>query len=110
MTTTRRAPPDVLDDLGRVQRILKEDLAAEELRHEDAHELPEDVAQRDEAEEAERVHDAFPTHVLPYLLFERREVGEKVRVRQHDAARLSRRSRSVDNLDDVVAADAFVPV
>ena len=80
--------PDRAGDLRRVERVLKVNLAAEHLRHEKPHELPEDVAERQEVEEANRVDDALPARILHDLLFERREVGEQVAVRQAHAARL----------------------
>src|SRR5207248_804768 len=74
-----------------VERVLKVNFAAKELRHEEPHELPEDVAERQEVEEADGVDEALPTQVLPRLLFERREVGEQVAVREADAARVGGR-------------------
>src|SRR5919202_394448 len=50
--------------------------------------LSEDVAERQEAEEAHGVYETLPAHVLLNLPFERGEVCEEVSVRETDAARL----------------------
>jgi hypothetical protein len=96
---------DDLDDLRRVERVLEVDLAAEELRDEDSHELPEHVAERYEVQKPYRVHQPLPLDVTTYLRFERREVGEEVPVREEDAARLGRRPRREDDLRQVVFGD-----
>src|SRR5919202_1048847 len=41
--------PHGLDDLRGLERVLEKDLAADDLRDKDAHELTEDVAERHEA-------------------------------------------------------------
>ncbi len=45
------------------------DFAAQELRHEETQELPENVAQGDEIEEANRMKEPLPFNVLLYLRF-----------------------------------------
>src|SRR5205085_11607566 len=94
-----------VDDLRGVERILEEDFAAQKLRHQKAHELSEDVAERQKAEEAYGVYETLPAQVLLNLLFERREVGEKISVREADAAWLCGRARSVNDLDEVAVGN-----
>ena len=95
------------DDLRRVERVLKVDFAAEELRHEDAHELAEDMAERQQVEEADRVEGPFPLAVLVDLALKRAEVRQQVAVRDDDALRLGGRPRREDDLGDVVFANVF---
>src|ERR1041384_191931 len=82
--------PHSVDQFTRAQVVLQEDLRADELRHEDGHELAEDVAERHEVQEAQGMKEALPTAIFIYLSFDGREIGEQVAMRKHDALRLGR--------------------
>ena len=73
------------------------------MRQEDAEELAEDVAERQQVQEAQRMEDALVLEIFADLAFERLEVRQDVAVRDDDAAWLGRGAGGEDNLDDVVA-------
>src|SRR5205085_4281800 len=83
-------------------RVLKVDFAAEELRHEDAHELAEDMTERQQIEKANRVKRSLPLTILVNLALKRTEVRQQIALRDDDAFRLGGRPRCEDDFGDVV--------
>ncbi len=81
---------------------MKEDLAAKQLRDEDAHELPEDMAERHQVQKANGMKRALPLEIFLDLSLKRREVRQQISMRENHAFRVSRSARSKDDLGDVV--------
>ena len=99
-------PLDDLQDFGRVERVLENDGRGQQLRQEDAEDLAEDVAEWQKIQKAKRVKDALVAQVFADFVFERRQVGENVAVRNDDAARFGSCARGENDLHDVVASRA----
>ena len=57
---------------------LVEGITAEQLRHEDAEKLPEDVADRQQAEKPDGINGPFPFQIFVDFIFERTHVGQDV--------------------------------
>ena len=70
---------DGFDNLSWYQGLLKEDGAPEKLGHEDAHELTEDVAERQQVEETYRMNEALPFQIPLNLPFQRRQLAMRLR-------------------------------
>src|SRR6185369_4348748 len=79
-----------INDLRRIQRVLKEYFAAEQLRYEYPHELTEYVTQRDQVEKSQRVNEAFVLEIFPNLGFERIDVRKNILMSKADAFGLGR--------------------
>ena len=86
------------NDFRRIERILKMNAAPKQRRDPYAHELPENVARRNEVQKTERVNKSFPLEVGLYARFKRFEVGENVSVRYHDPFWLRSRARGKNDL------------
>src|SRR5205823_9737763 len=95
------------DDLGGVERVLKVDFAAEYLRHEDAHELAEDMTEWQQVEKADRMKGPLPLAVLVDLALKRAEVRQQIAMRDDDALRLGSRPRREDDFGNVVFGNGF---
>src|SRR5258708_11655800 len=76
---------------------------AEERRNEKGHELSEDVAERHQRDEAERMKRALVFQVGLRAAFDGFEVGEKISVRENDTARLGCGAGGEEDLRDVLA-------
>ncbi len=81
---------DRANDLGRIRRRLKHNRRTEQRWNEQSHDLAEDVAERDERNEAQRMHPLFVTAIRIDTAFEWLEVGEEVSVGKDDASRFGR--------------------
>ncbi len=81
---------------------MKENLATEQLRHEDAHELSEDMAQRKEIEKTNGVNHALPFQIALNLPLEWSQVRHQIAVSDDDPFRLSRRAGCEDDLYGIV--------
>ena len=90
------------NDLRRLVRLAEIDFSGKELWNEDSHQLSKDVAQRQQAEKAQWMYESFPTRVSLEFFFNRREVGEEISMCETDAFWFGGRSRSEDDLDEVV--------
>ena len=60
----------------------------------DAHELAQDVAQGHEVKKAEGMEELLPLNVVLNFRLQRKEVGEQVTMREHDALWLRGRTRT----------------
>src|SRR5258706_2739764 len=80
---------------------------AEERRNEKGHELSEDVAERHQRDEAERMKRALVFQVGLRAAFDGFEVGEKISVRENDTARLGCGAGGEEDLRDVLAGERF---
>ena len=100
---------DRFNHFTRVQRVLKVNFALQEWRHQNSHELTEDVAQRNQVQKPHRVKPAFPAQVLLDFLFERCQVREQVTMRQANAPRFGSGSGSKNDLDKIVRFETAPP-
>src|SRR6266496_3357983 len=96
-----------VDDLRRIQRVLKEHLAGEYLRHEDSHELTKYVTERKQVQKSHRVNEAFVFEVLLNLGFKRVDVGKHVSMREAHTFWLGGSTRSENDLGNVAVDDFF---
>src|SRR5436309_1202025 len=79
--------------------------SAQQLRQENAEELSEDVAQRKQIQEANRVYPFFVLEVFANFDFQRFDVGEQIGVGDHDALGLGGGAGGEDDLKSVGAGD-----
>src|SRR5262249_16233322 len=84
-------PFNCRDDFRRIKRALEKDFAGKQPRHEHAHKLTEDVAERQQAQKPDWVEWALELQVPGDLGFEWRDVRQQVPMRQADTFRLRRR-------------------
>src|SRR6185436_4364719 len=73
---------DCRHDFRRFVRLAEINFSREELRNKDSHQLPEDVTQGQQAQKAQWMYETFPTRVSLEFLFNWREVGEEISVRE----------------------------
>src|SRR5262249_50871194 len=66
---------DRRDDFRRIEVALKKDLTEKQSRHEYSHKLPEDVAERQQAQKPDRMKWSLELQILFDFGFERRDVG-----------------------------------
>src|SRR5215216_3730526 len=76
---------DCRHDFRRLVRLAEVDFSGKELWNEDSHQLPEDVAQRQQAQKAQWMYEPFPTCIPFEFFFNRREVREEISVCETDA-------------------------
>src|SRR5262249_46236544 len=72
---------DAMDDVAGLERVLKENGAAQQRRKINAQELAEDVTEREEIQKTQRMHKSFVPRIGGDLLLERRDVGQHVAMR-----------------------------
>ena len=99
---------DRAGDFGGIGGVFEDDCGAEQWWNEESHELAEDVAERDERDETERVKPLFVLAVRVDAALERLEIGEEVSVGEDDTARFPGGAGGEEDLRDVVAGDGFV--
>src|SRR5262249_48252212 len=99
---------DRRDDFRRIEVALKKDLTEKQSRHEYSHKLPEDVAERQQAQKPDRMKWSLELQILFDFGFGRGGVAERVGVRQ--VAALGPRSRpgSEDDLGQLARPDFFI--
>ena len=97
---------DELDEARRIQTGFEVDLGGEQGWHPEAHELAEDVRERQGVEEAERVEGALVAAVFGDLALDGVERGEHVAVGVDDAFRLRRGAGGEDDLERRAAVEA----
>ena len=73
------------DDLAWFQAVLKNYRPAHELRKKNPQKLPEDVAQRQQVQKANRVDEAFVLEILLNLRLQRCHVRENIAMRDDNA-------------------------
>jgi hypothetical protein len=96
---------DRADHLGGIQTFLENDEPLQQLRDEDTEELPEDMTQRQQVQEADRMNHSFVLQIFLNLALERLEVRQDVAMRNHHAFGFRRRSGSKNDLDRVVTPE-----
>ncbi len=94
-----------MQDLRRVQRVLKDHGGRQQLRQKDSEKLSKDMAQWQQVQETQRMKDALVAKVLADLALQRLEVGQNVAMGDDYTARLGSRARGKDDLHDVVARE-----
>ena len=85
--------------------IFENDGGAEQWRNEQRHELSENVAERNQRDEAQRVQEAFVFQIGLDAAFDGFEIGEKISVGEHDAARLGGGAGGEENFGNVLAGE-----
>ena len=98
-------PPNGRDDLRGIEGIEKESLAAQQWRHENAHHLAEDVAEGQQAQEADGMNRSCPLDIFPDLGFEGSQIGQQVPVGEANPLGRRRGPRGKHDLGQVVASD-----
>src|SRR5579864_7428213 len=93
------------DNVSRFECVLEDYGAAHQLRKEDAKKLAEDVAERQQVQEADGVYPSFVFEIFPNLQFERRNIGENVAVRNYDSLGLGGGAGSEDDFQRVRGFD-----
>ena len=96
------------ENFRRLLGIFEDDRGAEERRHEERHELAEDVAQRNDGDEAQRVKPALVFSVLGDALFQWFEIREEIAVGQDNATRLAGGAGGEENLRDMAAGNGLI--
>src|ERR1700722_14215803 len=77
--------PNSVNDLGRLQRVLKNHRSAQQLRQENSQKLAEDVTQRQHVKKSNGMHQAFVLEVALNFTFQGRNVAENIAVGDHHA-------------------------
>src|SRR6185312_9269996 len=95
------------DHLCGVQRVHEVDRCAEYLRKKNSKKLAKDVAQRKQIEYADRMEETFIAAVMFEFGCNRRNVGENISVRKHNAARFGCRAGREDNLHGIVLSGGY---
>ena len=92
----------------RIGGIFEDDCRAEQRRDEQGHELAEDVAERNQRDEAQRMKPLLVFAIGIDAAFERLEIRQEIAVGQNDAARLAGRAGREENLREVISRDGLV--
>src|SRR5882762_6941255 len=80
---------------------------AEKRWNEKSHELSEDVAQRNQRNEAQRMEQTLVFEIGLHAAFYGFEVGKKISVREDDAARFGRSAGGEEDFRDLLASERF---
>ncbi len=96
------------NNFGGVCGGLEDHGRAEQRRNEQCHKLSEDVTERDERDETERVKEAFVLAIRIDAALEGFKIGEEVAVGEDHAAGLGRGTGGEEDLRDVVASDGLI--
>src|SRR6476620_4701013 len=67
-----------LDDFGRIQTVLKNNRRSEDPRDKNAYHLAEDMAERQNRENLERMNEELPSNILIDLAFYRGDVCKEI--------------------------------
>src|ERR1700761_2868506 len=95
--------PDDIDDLGGLQRIYEHYGACQKRRNENAQHLPENMAQRQQIQEAQGMEETLVPQIFLDFVLDGFDIGQHVAVRDHYATRLGGRSGSEDYFQGVTA-------
>ena len=98
---------DGAENFGRISGGFENYRGAEERGNEEGHELSEDVAERNQGDEAERMKKAFVFEVGLHAALDGFEVGEKVSMGEDDAAGFGSGAGGEQDFCDVVTGDWF---
>jgi hypothetical protein len=93
------------DDLGRIQRIFKNDSCAQQWRKKNSQKLPEHMTQRQQVEEAQGMHQPLILPILLDLPSQGNHVPGDIRMAEHDTLRFRGRPRSKDNFQRIRRLD-----
>src|SRR5580692_4987954 len=89
------------DHVSGFECVLEYHGAAHQLRKEDAKKLPEDVAERQQIQEADGMNPSFVLEIFLNLQFQWRNIGENVAVRDYDSLGLGGGAGSEDDFQRV---------
>jgi hypothetical protein len=92
--------------MRRLQAAFEMHLGGHQRRNPQAHELPEDMAERQRVQKAQRMHQALVAQILLHLALDGLEAGEDVAMGVHDALGLGRGARGEENLQRRLGAKA----
>src|SRR5262249_14237463 len=98
-------PTNGFDHLRGFQFLLKDHGASQQRRQEHAQKLAKDMAEWQQVQKAQRMHEALILQIPLHLAFEWGSVGQNVPMSDHDALWCSRRARGEYNLEDVGGMD-----
>ena len=98
---------DGTQNLRGIGGIFEGDGSAKKRRDEKRHELSENVAERNQRDEANGMQETFIFQIGFHAALDRLEVGEKISVREDDATRLGGGSGGEKNFDQVLAGKGF---
>src|SRR5207253_2139476 len=101
-------PFDRANHFGGAGRRLEDNCCPEQWWHEQSHELPEDMAKRDERYKAQWMQPALILAVRRDPSLKRLEIGQKISVGENYAPRLGRGARGEKDLRDVISCDGLV--
>ena len=88
--------------------VLEDNRGADERGHEERHELAEDMAQRNDRNEAQRMKPALVFTILGDALFQWFEIREEIAVGQNNAPRLAGGAGGEEDLRDMAARDGLI--
>src|SRR5690348_2010418 len=100
-------PANFADNFCGIQGVNEIDCCAEYLRKKNSKKLAKDVAQRKQIEYANRMEETFIAAVMFEFRCNRRNVGENISVRKHNAARFGCRAGREDNLHGIVLSGGY---
>ena len=99
-----------LGHAARFQLVGEMDLAGQERRQPEAHELAEDVAKGQSVQKTKRMHPALVFPVFPHFALDGTHAGKNVRVSVDDAFRLGGGAGSEDDLKGSGRDDRFADI
>src|ERR1700730_11934686 len=94
------------DDLGRVQRVQENRRGPGDLRQENAEQLTEDMAERQQIEEAQRMNNSFVASIALDFSLHRLQGRQQVSLGKNDTVRLRCRPRCKYNFDRIAALES----
>src|SRR5262252_9218041 len=98
-------PTNGFDHLRGFQFLLKDHGASQQRRQEHAQKLAKDVAEGQQIQKAQGMHEALILQIPLHLALEWGSVRQNVSMSDHDALRCSRRARGEYNLEDVAGME-----
>ena len=103
---------DGVHDFRRLEFLLKNNGAAQQRRQVHAQELPEHMAERQQIQEPDGVHQALILQIALHPALQGSDIRQHVAVADDDSAWLRGRTRGEDDLQSILLADSretFVP-
>jgi hypothetical protein len=74
---------DSLNDICGIQTVMEMNLSTQKLWNKHPHKLPENMTEWNQIQKANRMEKSFPFEIFGYLLFNRQQIGEEIRVGEH---------------------------
>src|ERR1019366_3805836 len=100
--------PDRMDHFRRLQLFLKNYRRAQQRRQKHSQKLPKHMAQRQEVQKPQRMHEPLILHAPPHLALQRRNVREDIPMGDQHSLGFRRRARREDNLQRVIAPESDI--